>query len=154
MPSHRAAIHVLAAVQIALRKGGVNHVTLVGHSLGAALTLLDSVYLPLHLPNVTFRTIGYGMPRVGNHAFADYVDAHTDLTHINNKRDFIPILPGHFLGFSHPQGEVHIQRDQSWISCPGQDNPDARCTVGDVKNIFVGNIRDHDGPYGGVTMQC
>lgn len=32
--------------------------------LGAALALLDGVYLPLNLPNVNFKTIGYGMPRV------------------------------------------------------------------------------------------
>jgi hypothetical protein len=32
---------------------------------GAAISLLDSVYLPLWLPaGTTFRTIGYGLPRV------------------------------------------------------------------------------------------
>lgn len=32
---------------------------------GAAITLLDSVYLPLWLPaGTTFTTIGYGLPRV------------------------------------------------------------------------------------------
>ena len=31
---------------------------------GAALSLLESVYLPLFLPDVTFRMVGYGMPRV------------------------------------------------------------------------------------------
>jgi hypothetical protein len=69
---------------------------------GAAISLLDSVYLPLHISGVTFKTVGYGLPRVcfscdiivfqptidfqvGNPAFANYVDAHLDLTHINNK---------------------------------------------------------------------
>ena len=34
-------------------------------SLGAAIALLDSIYLPLHLPpSAEFRTIGYGLPRV------------------------------------------------------------------------------------------
>ena len=67
---------------------------LVGHSLGGALALLDAVFLPLHLPTGTkFTTITYGMPRVGNQAFADYVDAHvTNLSHINNKKDPVPIL--------------------------------------------------------------
>lgn len=36
--------------------------------VGAAIALLDSVYLSLHIPRVTFTTIGYGMPRV---SFAD-----------------------------------------------------------------------------------
>lgn len=31
---------------------------------GAALALIDAVYLPLHLPGVSFKTVGYGMPRV------------------------------------------------------------------------------------------
>ena len=35
--------------------------------------LLDAVYLPLHLPTTTtFATTTYGMPRVGNIAFANY----------------------------------------------------------------------------------
>jgi hypothetical protein len=40
--------------------------------LGAALALLDSVFLPLHLSGFTFTTVTMGMPRVGNQAFADY----------------------------------------------------------------------------------
>lgn len=101
---------------------------MVGHSLGGAIALLDSVYLPLHLPASTvFKTVTYGMPRVGNQAFANYVDAHvtslsggTGLTHINNKEDIVPILPGMFLGFHHPSGEVHIQDSNAWDACPGE----------------------------------
>ena len=37
---------------------------MVGHSLGAAIALLDSVYLPLHVKGVTFKTVVYGLPRV------------------------------------------------------------------------------------------
>jgi hypothetical protein len=64
-----------------MQDSGLNKITLVGHSLGnycanarpqiladlvlgAALSLLDSVYLPLFLPDVTFKMVGYGMPRV------------------------------------------------------------------------------------------
>lgn len=79
----RTASVILAAVQSALTLFQANHVTVVGHSLGdlflhlllvaynspiqllgAALALLDGVYLSLHLPNVTLATITYGMPRV------------------------------------------------------------------------------------------
>ena len=127
-----------------------------GHSLGAALALLDSVYLSLHLPDGTRMTmVGYGMPRVGNAAFADYVDAMNDadsvtvtVTHINNQKDPIPVVPGLFLGFTHPAGEVHIQEsDDAWVSCPGHDNPSQLCSVGDVPNVILGNILDHLGPY-------
>ncbi|THG96561.1 hypothetical protein EW026_g5293 [Hermanssonia centrifuga] len=151
----QAAPQILSAVNAALSQYAANHVTIVGHSLGAAIALLDSVYLPLHISGVTFKTVGYGLPRVGNQAFADYVDAHlTSLTHINNEEDFIPILPGMFLGYVHPSGEVHIQDSGEWASCPGQDNPSTQCIVGDVPEIWDGDESDHDGPYDGVEMGC
>ncbi|OJA11520.1 hypothetical protein AZE42_09430 [Rhizopogon vesiculosus] len=89
------ATDVLAAVKSAMSTHSATSVTMVGHSLGAAISLLDSVYLPLWLPKgTTFRTIGYGLPRVGNQDFANYIDANVHLTHINNKEDPIPIVPG------------------------------------------------------------
>ncbi|KAG9224176.1 hypothetical protein CCMSSC00406_0006844 [Pleurotus cornucopiae] len=162
----KTAPTILAAVQRTLSAHPASkRVTVVGHSLGtpgsffllqwlntgagAALALLDGVYLPLHISGVTFRTIGYGMPRVGNQDFANYVDSHISLTHINNREDFVPILPGRFLGYSHPAGEVHIQDSGAWTSCPGQDNTNSACTVGDVGNIFEGHAGDHSGPYDG-----
>jgi len=92
------------------------------------------------------------MPRVGNQAFANYVDATVKLTHINNKEDPIPTLPGMFLGFVSPSGEIHIQDSGSWDSCPGQDNPSDLCIVGDVPTLLESNVADHDGPYYGVSM--
>jgi predicted lipase len=114
------ATQILSAVQQALSTQPASSVTVVGHSLGAALALLDGIYLSLHLSaSVKVQVIGYGMPRVGNQAFADYVDSHLDVTHINNREDPIPILPGRFLGFHHPSGEVHITDSGIWESCPG-----------------------------------
>ncbi|KAF8555830.1 alpha/beta-hydrolase [Imleria badia] len=149
------ATDVLAAVKQTMLEYGTTSITMVGHSLGAAITLLDSVYLPLWLPaGTTFQTIGYGLPRVGNQAFANYVDANLHLTHINNEEDPIPICPGMFMGFVHPSGEVHIQDSGEWAACPGQDNPSTQCIVGDVPEIWDGNLDDHDGPYNGITMGC
>ena len=111
--------------------------------------------------------------QVGNQDFADYVDAHvTSFNHINNKEDFVPILPGRFLGYHHPSGEIHITDANKWESCPGkavvhsglhyrqliaflgQDNTSSSCTVGDVSNVFEGDTADHLGPYDGVHMGC
>lgn len=65
MYSSRTATLILSAVQTAISRFGATHVTTVGHSLGAALSLLDAVYLPLHLPSsITFKTVAYGLPRV------------------------------------------------------------------------------------------
>ncbi|KAM5534497.1 hypothetical protein V8D89_011829 [Ganoderma adspersum] len=153
----RSADDILAAVKQALNKFSTSKVLLTGHSLGAAISLLHSVYIPLQIPEAKVTYVGYGLPRVGNQAFADYVDAHdsiTSVTHINNQQDPIPILPGRFLGFHHPSGEIHIQDSGEWLACPGQDNTNAQCTVGDVKNLLDGHVSDHDGPYNGVVMKC
>lgn len=119
---------ILIAVQQTLNAHPGLAVTVVGHSLGAAISLLDTVFLQLQLPSSTpLRMIGYGLPRVGNQDFADYVDQHitslgggAGLVRINNMEDPVPILPGMFLGFHHPSGEIHIQDSGAWDSCPGQ----------------------------------
>ena len=104
-------------------------VTVVGHSLGAALALLDGVFLKCQLDSsINIQVIGYGMPRVGNQDFANWVDANLAVdgnldglvTRINNKKDPIPILPGKFLGYRHVSGEVHITESGTWESCPGK----------------------------------
>ncbi len=162
-----------------LSQYGTSKVLLTGHSLGAysfslkgvleacaepwfprtgaAISLLHSIYIPLQIPDAQVTYVGYGLPRVGNQALADYVDAHdaiTSVTHINNKKDWVPIIPGRFLGFHHPSGEIHIQDSGEWMACPGQDNTNSQCTVGDVKNLLSGHESDHDGPYNGVEMGC
>lgn len=92
----RTATQILSAVQTAMAAHGSSHVTIVGHSLGtvpqyptvstavpcshfigAAIALIDAVYLPLHLPGVTFTTIGYGMPRVGNFYLSPQIHFHS-----------------------------------------------------------------------------
>lgn len=36
----------------------------------------------------------------------------------------------------------------------GQDNTNTLCIVGDVPNIFDGDLDNHDGPYNGIEMGC
>ncbi|KAH9021913.1 hypothetical protein EDB85DRAFT_1842472, partial [Lactarius pseudohatsudake] len=66
-----------------------------------------TAYLRLHL-NATVKVIGYGMPQVGNQAFANWVDSHlgSQVTHINNRKDPIPIVPDEALGFGHALGKI------------------------------------------------
>ena len=158
------------AVKKAIANSGFKTVTIVGHSLGGALALLDSIYLPTFIPNVAYSLITFGMPRVGNQAFADYVDKnyfHLNVTRITNKyifpssvcgmtpsltlwlirKDPVPTLPGRHDEFHHPQGEKHIQVDGAWLSCFGQDNEDSRCSIGSVPNVKAGNVTDHDGMF-------
>jgi predicted lipase len=117
-----SALKILSAVQFALSSFSASSVTVVGHSLGGALALLDGLFLRLQLPrNVGVKVITYGMPRVGNRAFANFVDRELSglVTHVNNREDPIPTVPGISLGFHHPSGEIHIQDFGTWDVCPG-----------------------------------
>jgi predicted lipase len=48
-----------------MKKTGTSNVAVVGHSLGAAIALIDTMFLTLNLPKTAkVRHIGYGLPRV------------------------------------------------------------------------------------------
>jgi hypothetical protein len=151
----KSARRVLAAVRLGLTNYTTTHVTVVGHSLGGAIAAISSSYLSLHLPSgTTFKTVTYGMPRVGNQLFANFANGKSDMTRINNKRDPIPTLPYRVMGFAHTEGEIHITASNQWVSCPGQDNESPECTIATVPLLANGDINDHSGPYDGVTMGC
>ncbi|KAH7335439.1 Alpha/Beta hydrolase protein [Rhizoctonia solani] len=155
---NRGAAAKLAAVKKALAAHPGATVATVGHSLGGAISLLDAVYLKTQIVGIKLKVVTYGQPRVGNPAFASYVDANlSDVSRINNEKDIVPIVPGRGLGFAHAAGEKHILTPGSWVACSGQDNTDAQCATGAVSNILVGDIDDHGGPYEGISVgndQC
>ncbi|KAL0953908.1 hypothetical protein HGRIS_005074 [Hohenbuehelia grisea] len=150
----RSATQILNAVKKATKEYSATKVAIVGHSLGAALSLLDGIYLPPHFPDVSFRVIGYGMPRVGNKVFAAYVDRQKlSVTRINYGGDLVPHLPLEEMEFRHPSGEIHILKTSgAWIPCPGQENGAAQCTNKSIPDIFSGSVADHLGPFDGVTF--
>ncbi|KAG8926824.1 hypothetical protein FRC02_008635 [Tulasnella sp. 418] len=147
----RSADAVLAAVKKVLVDHPNAPVTTIGHSLGGAIAILNSVFIKNKIPSVTVKTVGYGVPRLANPAFASYLVG-KGITRINNDSDFIPILPGRGLGYAHPDGEIHITDDKTWNSCLGQDNADDNCTTGHVASVLLGNIFDHLGAYNGVWI--
>ncbi|KAF9256524.1 lipase class 3 family protein [Marasmius fiardii PR-910] len=152
----KTATGILAAVKETLSNNTANQVTVIGHSMGGALALLDGAYFRLQLPSDTnIRVISYNSPRVGNTDFANFVDSHVPLSRITNKKDVVPIVPGRGMGYSHPNGELHIKEDNTWVSCPGHDNPDKQCSVGDAPNVSVAidsEPADHVGPFDGVQI--
>jgi len=62
----RDAREILHSVKVSLSRHGASTVTVVGHSLGAALSLLDGVYLRIHLDaSVNVRVIAMACPASG-----------------------------------------------------------------------------------------
>ena len=91
---------------------GTSTVTTVGQSFGAALALLESVFLRPQLPTaISVKFVGYGLPCFGNQAWANFVDAWLpgNVTHINNKLDPVPVLLSTSFRYHHPSGEIYIK---------------------------------------------
>ena len=156
--SHRTAPYVIQVVDSLLSEYPSADVTVVGYSLGAAIALLDGVFLRLQLdPQIKVKVIGYGMPRVGNQDFATFVDAilPNEVVRINNMRDPVPVVPGLQFGYVHCSGEIHIQEQSGeWDKCPGPENPSPLCTDGTVTSLANATLTDHVGPYNKIMMRC
>lgn len=150
----RTSSRILAAVESTLAAHPGASVTCTGHSLGAALSELDAVFLRSQLPSATHvKFVGFGTPRVGNPAFANHVDAALgDVTRINNKQDPVPKLAPRLFGFKHPSGEIHISADNQWLACPGQDSTTVGC-INETERTLLDSVgSDHSGPYDGILL--
>ncbi|PFH47693.1 hypothetical protein AMATHDRAFT_197673 [Amanita thiersii Skay4041] len=149
----KTASNVLSEVKKLMSAHSTNKITLVGHSLGGAIAELDSLFLTLNIPGASIKAVTYGTPRVGNPTFAQLIDSKVpDFSRVNNEKDVIPIVPGRFLGFSHPEGEIHITSPGHAVSCSGDDDADdPDCTISTVPNIAVGNILNHVSSAGDIV---
>jgi len=141
----RTATQILGNVTAALKSKGVNKVEVHGHSLGAAIAMMDAVFLRQHLdPSVKISTTVFAPPRSGNQEWANFVDKTVPgLVHIHNKNDPVGTVPPRVFGYQHASGEVHIQASDSSINCPGQENQGSKCL--DKQDSI--SISDHFGPY-------
>ncbi|KAH8929831.1 alpha/beta-hydrolase [Atractiella rhizophila] len=103
-------------------------IILTGHSLGGAVSVLDSLQLRINIdPDIPIQTVGYGQPRTGNGAFAVYYDQllGNNTLHYTNWRDPVPRLPAKFLGFEQTQNEFFNQTTYECLRCPD-------CSICDV----------------------
>ncbi|KAI0746036.1 alpha/beta-hydrolase [Earliella scabrosa] len=147
----RTADLVLSTVQSGLAASGFKKVLVTGHSLGAAVASLDAAMLRMALPaDVAVDAIVFGLPRVGNSAWADLFDSLVPtFVHVTNQDDVVPNVPPHFLDFQHPSGELHIQSvddasgQATMVACPGQENQN--CAAGN--SLLDTSIVNHLGPY-------
>jgi len=146
---------IYGAVTSLIHSTGVADVTCVGHSLGGALSLLECASIKDRLgSSVTVHARTFGTPRVGNSNWVAYFDPLvSDIQRVNNEQDLIPTVPGRFLGFAHPKGEIHILSANNAVSCTGDDDgTDSQCTDSSVPTILQGSILNHLGPYQGVNI--
>ncbi|KAI9276136.1 lipase prepro protein [Sporodiniella umbellata] len=94
-------------------------VVMLGHSLGAAQALLAGLDLYQREPTISAENLSIyllGGPRVGNPAFAYYVNS-TGIPVLRtvNKRDIVPHVPPMAFGFLHPGVEYWIQPDAQHV---------------------------------------
>ncbi|KAJ7772720.1 alpha/beta-hydrolase [Mycena maculata] len=142
----RTADGLLAGVISGLASTGATKVAVVGHSLGAALATMTGALIKDAVdPSVDVSVTGFGLPRGGNVAWADFLDSGVGVNYMSNQNDPVPTVPPKFLGFQHSSGEAHIvdASQTNIVSCPGQDNEN--CATGN--NVLDVSIQNHLGPY-------
>ncbi|UZJ56145.1 hypothetical protein CBS101457_005465 [Exobasidium rhododendri] len=135
-------------------------VLLTGHSLGAAISTINYVYLRCSLPQAKVSAIVFGCPRVGDVNFANSVDKlaaskGNSYTHIVNAKDMVPHLPPRALsrnlpGYWRPSGEIWIKESHGMqaVVCPGQEN--SHCS--DQYHLKDTHWSDHSGYYFNVNI--
>lgn len=150
----RSADEVLSAVKSGLQSTGTNSVLVTGHSLGAAIAVMDGLMLHQNLdPSVSINTVVFGLPRGGNDAFANLIDSQLGIhfTYVTHGNDPVPNQPPRFLGYQHSAGEVYIPSsgEAGTVACAGQEN--LHCVGGN--SVLHASISDHLGPYfSGIRM--
>jgi len=117
-------------------------VTITGHSLGGALSILcaiDLVKTGIVNANKT-KVINFGQPRVGNEDFAKYYNQINIKTiRVINQRDIIPHVPIILFGYYHVRTELWFPSDTTtFVECDGSgEDPNCSDSVNDY------NIYDH-----------
>ncbi|CAE6474880.1 hypothetical protein ACGC1H_006228 [Rhizoctonia solani] len=153
MAQATSALEKLEAVKALIAKYGSPSITFTGLGRGGCISLLDALYFSQNMPKAKIKVVTHGMPRVGNRAFANYIDKrHLDVSRITNQQDPLPILPGKYLDYRHSSGEKHLLSDTLWVACSGQDNTDEQCSAGAVPNMFQADPQDNKGPYNGIMI--
>jgi len=116
----------------------------VGHSLGAALSLLCLADLSyqLNIPASSLFAWNYGDPRVGDSVFSNAMaQALTYSWRTVNQDDIVPHLPPQVLGFEHTWTEVWFPNSTSYYEICTNGPEDPNCS--DSVYIDDYSINDH-----------
>ena len=137
---------MVRAIEKYKKEKNEKRVTIIGHSLGAAMGLLAAMDVELRLDDGICKTYLFGLPRVGNPTFAVFVDekiGHKFYSVINGQ-DWVPTVPPRVLGYQHPSNYLWIYPGNSTNAkiYPGQENVHGILTVPRAPNFY-----DHQGVY-------
>ena len=144
----------LKQVKLALKATGMKTVICTGHSLGAAISQLDAVYLRQKLSNsITVSNIGFGEPRVGNGRWAKLVDRvlGNAQAHVINNNEIVSRLPPKALGYRQAKNEIWIDKKGGQVLLC-KDNDSEECSNGISQ--WRTSTDAHRGPYFGVEMNA
>lgn len=143
----KVADHVMEAIKKYKAEYNESRVTVIGHSLGAAMGLIASMDVQYRIDCGLYKSYLFGLPRVGNPAFADLVDQTIGhkLHWFVSGRDWVPSVPPREFGYQHPSNYVWIwpANSTNWKLYPGQENVHGFPTVSQEWGIFD----DHEGVY-------
>ncbi|OCF30491.1 hypothetical protein I316_07873 [Kwoniella heveanensis BCC8398] len=156
----------------------IKKIDIVGHGLGSAIGLLVALSLQLELSNpslpapssspIAISATLFGLPRVGDKAFAQLIDALTQAStsstpahsslrvhRVTSYADTVAHLPERHLGLSHPsRGEIWIGADPriGYICVPEQQGRESDACSASIA-LERTSLLDHNGPFAGVWIQ-
>ncbi|KAK6194276.1 hypothetical protein LQW54_011592 [Pestalotiopsis sp. IQ-011] len=125
-------------------------IVVTGHSLGAAISLLAALAIEKEF-GIVDEVIAYGVPRVGNTAFAHSFDKVLGgrYTGVTNGNDWVPSVPFEWMGYRHPSGMVRIDpaNTTSWTYYEGQENPNGPQAAGTPDFFYPGTATLYFGDH-------
>lgn len=117
---------VVGGITEMTQKYNKTKITIVGHSLGAAMAEIAAVHVKTVWEDMLDRAIVFGLPRVGNVPWARSVDSlmKGQYYYVFNGDDLVGHVPPRVLGYQHPSGQIWINPANScyWKFYPGQEN--------------------------------
>ncbi|KAI9506181.1 Alpha/Beta hydrolase protein, partial [Coemansia spiralis] len=131
LTAYRAVAGKVAKTVIALAKRYPSYkLVFTGHSLGGAEAVLCAVDVLHQKPEFKHRVhiYTYGMPRIGNQAWADSVNGlGIPIYRVIYENDLVPHIPFQWLGYQHFSQEVWIHNNRT-IFC-GLDSEPVMCSA-------------------------
>lgn len=143
---------LIGGIKEMTKKYHKNKITIVGHSLGAAISQIAAVHVKTIWDDMLDRAILFGLPRVGNVHWANSVDKlmKGQLYYVFNGEDIVGRVPPRAFGYQHPSGQIWINPASSshWKFYPGQENINGQ--LSQLPTLDV--ITTHLGSYFGTLI--